>query len=187
MITLSLDPSIRSCGIALWSDTELLLADRIQLAAEHSDIAMRSLAMAHAVGTRARTHVQRIDTLVFEWPQIYTAVKSKGDPNDLIPMAGVGCALATMLGVSTVRAPHPADWIGQCPKVCPKCKGIRAKSCKLCSGSAWKTPRGRRIADALTQPERDRVPDQHDVIDSVGLGAWWHGRLVLVRNFPGAV
>jgi hypothetical protein len=130
------------------------------------------------------------DALIYEWPKILTIGKSKGDPNDLVPMAAVGTALAAMLvsRLAAMHTPWPSDWIGNIPKQCPRCKRTPgARACKVCHGSSWKTPRGRLIEESLEPRERAIVNDQHDEIDAVGLGLWREKRLVLRRVFPGAV
>jgi hypothetical protein len=144
--------------------------------------------MATTVRSLLAHHRLEPDSLVSEWPQIYTASKSKGDPNDLIGMAGVVGALVALLlpKLDSIYTPVPGDWT-RIPKVCPSCKGRRAKMCLACKGSAWGTPRGTLIAESLTTVERTIVHDQHDEIDAVGIGLWKLGRLVTRRVFPGAV
>lgn len=197
MITIALDPSINSCGLAAYVDGTLSMCCRVTCPlGTDSPIGVRCLAMAGEIIKVLERHslLNGIVELVMEWPQVLRNTKSKGDPNDLIPMAGVGMALATLIGVRSssglrdLITPTPNEWIHQCPKQCPKCKKTPgSKRCPVCKGSAWRTPRGFRIADVLTLEERERVPDQHDAIDAAGLGAWRKKRLVLGRVFPGAV
>jgi hypothetical protein len=187
---LALDPSIRSCGLAVFEthgySTPLVWSGRI-LVESDGDIGTRCLRMAGTIRFELRRVRLEPDSLIFEWPQIYTAAKSKGDPNDLIAMAGVGSALAASLDTLTsLHTPQPGDWI-RVPKVCPACKGRASKKCRMCKGSSWGTPRGRLIAESLTDGERVMVHDQHDEIDAVGLGLWKLKRLVTRRVFPGAV
>ncbi len=194
MSLLAIDPSLRSLGASLFEGPELVACTRI-IAAMGTDVevGVRCLGLASQVNTWITGLRARIDSLVFEWPQIYSEKqhKSKGDPNQLVPLAGIGMAVASMLAVrgtlADLRTPTPHDWVGQCPKVCPKCHGKAAKKCKVCEGSAWKTPRGRRIRACATPAELARVPDQHDAIDSFGIGLWGVGRFKLVQIFPGAV
>lgn len=187
---LAVDPSIRSVGLAVWDDTRLVWSSRVTLAKTEQCMGERCLRMAGTCLKAVLAAGHEPDELAFEWPKIFTIGKSKGDPNDLIPMAGVGMALAGLLAqrLTAIFTPWPSDWIGNIPKVCPKCKKLPgAKSCKVCGGSSWRTPRGRLIKESLTPEELALVHDQHDEIDGVGIGAWKRGRLVLRRVFPGAV
>lgn len=193
---LALDPSVRSAGAAIYQDERLVACVQIkgnlptsaELGARCLDVGMR--AASWGVGCMDRRGFGTID-VVFEWPHIRAATKAKGDPNDLPGLAGVGMACAARLqglcDFASIRTPLPADWIGSVPKVCQACRGIRSSACKACGGSTWHTPRGKRIAERLEDTERALVPDQHDVIDAVGLGLWALGRLTLRGVFPGAI
>lgn len=193
MRLLSIDPSIRSVGVAFFDAKpgfpgSLQWSGRV-LTESVGEPVERCMRMAANIMRTIREARLEPDALIFEWPQIYTAAKSKGDPNDLIYMAGVGTALAVGLSskLEAVYSPQPGDWI-RIPKACPKChRSPGPKACKMCRGSAWRTPRGAIIAESLTDAERYKVNDQHDEIDSVGLGLWKLGRLVIRRVFPGAV
>jgi hypothetical protein len=123
--------------------------------------------------------------LIFERPQWYAREKSKGDPNQLAGVVGVASMLVgrlskrwahALLDDGCVLSPTPAEWIGQIPKTCPACKANR-KKCPVCKGSAWNTPRGKRIRSRLSDTELALVPDQNDAIDAVGLGLFALGRL----------
>lgn len=109
--------------------------------------------------------------LVYEWPQVYRATRSKGDPNDLLGLVGVGAALSGMLGVPA-QTFTPAQWIGGLPK--------------STTGDPLASPRGARVWSRLDADERAAVEVSHDAIDAVGLGLHALGRLERVRVFPGA-
>lgn len=191
---LAIDPSVNSAGVALFDreTRQLIAAARVKSPGTPEDAhGIRCIKMANAIGHWLGSRPAAVipAELAFEWPQVYTAAKSKGDPNQLLPLVGIGMAVTGLIGRSleNLRTPTPAEWIGQCPKWCSKACAKSPKKCKTCKGSAWKTPRGRRIAERLSKPELALVPDQHDAIDSVGIGLHALGRLVLVRVFPGAV
>lgn len=203
---LAVDPSVNSVGASLFTNGVLTACARIK---SHVDTKLghgiRCLGMAAQVRMWCVEHGANPSHIVFEWPQIYRAAKSKGDPNDLPALAGVGMAVVALLAGGALQAivtPTPAEWIGQCPKVCPRCKGgrvaaavtrvagkrvARARNCETCHGSKWETPRGRRIRGCLTAAEVLLVPDQHDAIDSVGIGLYGLERLKLTQVFPGAI
>lgn len=190
---LAVDPSVRSPGAALFnSDKHLVACTRLTIAAPSEDVAegQRWLDVATAILAWASKHDGLrfgVLTLVYERPQIYTWSKSKGDPNDLIGLAGVGAALsgrcAALVPQFNVVTPKPDEWVQGTSKVCPVCKGKAKRKCKTCEGSAWKTPRGQRIRSRLSPAELALVPDQNDAIDSVGIGLHALGRLAPIRVY----
>lgn len=105
--------------------------------------------------------------IVGEKPQIYTAQKSKADPNDLITLAvKLGCyfGIASMVGARTCEV-SPATWKRQLPKHVA----------------------GKRIMQALTDPEREAVRNLHalsatmlhNAVDAIGIGLHYVGRSIL--------
>lgn len=183
----ALDPGIVSPGVALFRHGVLVDANKIKLPKDWADLNMgaRCLRIAQQLGAWWDDHhVAAIRTIVFEWPMIYPHGKGKGNPNQLIPLAAVGSAFATMVQGANIQhgirppellTPLPAEWTGQVPK--------------STAGDPWKSPRGLRIWAALQPGEQTAVPSQHDAIDSVGLGLWALGRYGDPANnrvFPGA-
>jgi hypothetical protein len=127
------------------------------------------------VGIRSRPR-----EVVVEWPQVYRASKSPGDPNDLIGLAGVSMCIAGILTTASLSRNEalgifsytPATWAGQLPK---------SKVKKIAS------PRGKRIEAALTVDElRFFKPFDHDAVDAIGIGLYHLGRFLPNRVFPGA-
>ncbi len=168
---LAVDPSVSSPGVALFNaDNVLVSCARLTVKTE-AVYGGRWLFAARTIRgwvmDQMPRHLACITCLVYEKPQIYTWSKSKGDPNDLIGLAGVGSAIAGLLEARwpglIVDTPTPAEWIGQIPK--------------KTSGSAKESPRAQRILSRLTPSELVLVPDQHDAIDACGLGLWKLGRL----------
>lgn len=196
---LSIDPSTTTVGVALLVEHDsvgvklpvnhLFAADSIKLRGEFSDPIDRWLAAALKIENwlfSMRISVNDINTVVFERPQFYRATKSKGDPNKLVGVLGVGAVLAGRMSArhtSRFATYLPAEWIGQLSKVCPTCGGKAKKNCTDCKGSAWETPRGRRIASRLSIEERAVCPDQNDAIDAAGLGLFHLGRLTPRRVY----
>lgn len=181
---LAVDPSLNSPGLALFGQDGLIAATRLNTI-EFKDLpdGERWLRVARALAAWVLPQLKQAQpdllTVIFERPQIYTREKSKGDPNQLAAIAGVASCLVGILSQSgpvTVSSPHPHEWIGQLAKTCHVCKK-NLKKCPECKGSAWNTPRGRRIRSRLTQAEIALVPDQNDAIDAVGLGLYSLGRL----------
>lgn len=182
---LAIDPSTTTVGAALFAGTDAHQAFARSLRAAASiklevvpdeDPVQRWLNAARTVENwllSLNLMTDRITELVFERPQFYSAVKSKGDPNKLVGVLGVAAVIAGRFSLRNATQQFtylPAEWIGQLSKVCPTCKGKAKKKCADCRGSAWETPRGRRIASRLSIDERAACPDQNDAIDAVGIG-----------------
>lgn len=170
---LALDPGLNNPAAALFRGGRLVAASRVkpQAAWKGRDIAERCTMVAHAVHDWANEHgIEDLGVLVVEWPQIYVKGRSKGDPNDLLPLVGVAMCLAGMLDVN-VRSFKPAEWIGQCAKTE--------------TGDALTSPRGRLVWRSLDELERATVNVSHDAIDAVGIGLAALGRLQM-RVYPGA-
>jgi hypothetical protein len=184
-ILLALDPSIRSCGVALFRGGKLARADALELDTD-GDIAARCLRAGLEIAEWClQTGNPAGDgavprTLVVEWPQWYAGPKAKGDPNDLAGLAGVAGAAAGVLSLACrsrdwalkVVSYKPAEWAGQLPK--------------KKTGSAWKSVRGLRVLGALSGTEVDACRNQHDAVDAVGLGLYHLGRFERRRVFEGA-
>lgn len=194
---LSLDPGIRSPGAALWmispdpnTPSRLLAAGKVRVLVDPGEppaelwtsdaerwmyvageIITWMVQQAQDLGFESQLHV---DMFVFEKPVLRREVKSKGDHNNIVPLAAVGTAVGVMLCNSGVRprviSPKPEDWTGQCPK-------------STVAGDAWNSPRGRRVATRLRPEELALVPDQHDCVDAVGLGLWALGRYTARHAF----
>lgn len=181
---LALDPGLNSPGIAFFGNDGLVAAARFNTL-EYKDLpdGQRWLAVSRTLLAWSLPLLSQYKpdplTVIFERPQVYTRMKSKGDPNHLVSIAGVAANLTGALAVYghiLVSSPHPGEWVGQLKKTCHAC-GENKKKCPECKGSAWNTPRGRRIRSRLSPAELVLVPDQNDAIDAVGLGLFELGRL----------
>lgn len=178
---LALDNSLTSPGVALFTDGLLTHSDRLRQpqAQAHLNLAERVLLVAQDVVRWAIARAEEPYNLAWEWPQVYTAAKSKGDPNDLLGVVAVGAAVAGILamgcqmrGTALQQASYtPAQWIGQVPKAT--------------KGSALKSARALRVLAPLDPLEQDAVLPQHDAIDAIGIGLYHLGRLRPRRVFPG--
>ena len=170
MNVLSIDPGINSCGAALWVNGKLVDCDRFQVSKAGKTQLQRAVEVANDIvawvlqGYKRMSHV---DEVCFEWPQVYRASKSKGDPNDLLPLVAVGSVVCGLQDEAKHFCYLPREWIGQLPKVT--------------SGSYFSSPRGLRILGRLDSAERKLVPDQNDVGDAVGIGLYHLGRLKIQR------
>lgn len=108
---LSVDPGLRGCGVALWGDGALVGAGYVR-----GPTAGRGPAawveMARCVAEWVGRDGAR---LVVEYPQVYVRARSKGDPNDLIQLAGVVGAISARFPAWPVGY-LPAQWKGQLSK-----------------------------------------------------------------------
>lgn len=185
---LAVDPSIRSCGVALFCGGTLAASGRIVAKKGEdstSEIASRCLAIANDIHQwvceAVHPHTRPRMAVVTEWPQIYRAAKSKGNPNDLVALPGVGVAIAALVASDNeFRAYTPAEWCGQVEKTV-----LRGKR-KVLPKDPRNSARGARIWERLTEQERVLVQLQHDVFDAVGIGLKALGRYEPRRVYPGA-
>ena len=97
--------------------------------------------------------------VVSEFPQVYAAGKSKGDPADLLELAAVVGMLAAALKAPRFSVVLPRAWKGNVPK------DIMAR--RILAGVT---------GESLAAYNRDiaRVPPylRHNVIDAVGIAKW---------------
>lgn len=164
--SVAVDPSVRSPGACVSVGGQIVACARIKIPRHVAELPtgmrVRAVAAAIVAWVREASGGAFVERLAYEWPQVYTAAKSKGDPNDLIALAAVGAAVAELLDPVEVRTPTPAQWVGQTPK--------------STTGSAWASARGLRVARRVSPAELAAIPDQHDAIDSAGLCLWLEGR-----------
>lgn len=159
---LAVDPGLSHPAGALFVSGELQKASRIKIPKginTKTPILERCRAIALAIAEWSEVTP---DQIVVEYPQIYTADKSKGDPNQLVPLAAIGASLAGLFPGVPVASPRPQEWTGGVPK--------------SETGDPWKSPRGQRVWSRLSVEERNRVIPSHDAIDAVGIGLWGLGR-----------
>lgn len=166
----ALDPSIVSPGVAVFRDGGLYACCRLQIPASKDNHATRCIVATTRIIQWLDNQHANPRAVAYEWPQIYSH-DSPAVANAVLYMIGVDLALtaglsarAALLGVHSYL---PAEVWGSLPK---------SKT-----GSAFESPRGRRIASRLTAAEFAMVPDQHDAIDAVGIGLHALGRLGIRR------
>lgn len=174
---LALDPGIRYPACAIFVDGKLVSASRVKLPGKLAKLPMGARVREVSLLIEAWVSGQgydreTIEHVVFECPQVYRAGRSKGDPNDLIPLALVGGYVAGIYVHATVTNPLPREWIGQLPK--------------STKGDPWASARGELVARRLDATERAAVVPSHDAIDAVGIGLFHLDRLIR-RVLPGAV
>jgi hypothetical protein len=165
---LALDPGYAAnggCGVAIFDEGILRVADLVR-PVRGTDIlkTVRWTAVAVESWISANGGAEQ---LVAEWPQVYVASRSPGDPNDLLALAGI-CSAVAALGTWNVKSVTPREWKGTAPK----------------------DAMGKRVMGRLSSKEVGRicadVPDSlmHNVLDAVGIGLHHLGRLKRERVIP---
>ncbi len=169
---LAVDPGLLHPAAAIFRNGILEAASRVKVPAsvKKLPVAERCRTIAQLIRDwyeeppywTGMINIKEPELLVVEWPQIYTADKLKGDPNKLVPLAGIDVAVATLFAHSKVLSPVPFDWTGNVKK--------------NEDGDPWESPRGIRVRSRLSDAEIAVVIPSHDAVDSVGLGLWALGR-----------
>jgi hypothetical protein len=166
-----LDPGIRKCGIALFHGQSLVFARTVKnpMRTGNDYAACRSMALAVSIV------FPRLDVLGIEWPRIYTAGKQMKDghgtnPNDLLPLVGVGAAVAMSCPDAEIVRLYPDEWKGQVEKIAMNLRVLG------------------RLSDVERKAVEAKDPDPgkpnaegHDTWDAVGIGLHYLGRLDRVR------
>ncbi|TQF12496.1 hypothetical protein FJV41_28865 [Myxococcus llanfairpwllgwyngyllgogerychwyrndrobwllllantysiliogogogochensis] len=176
----ALDPGLRECGVALFNlDTGELLAAGMPTNPERQARGLAAWAcMAGAVAEFLSSFLEPLRasgaavsvTVASECPQVYTAGKSKGDPNDLIELAGVVGRVAGALGATSERSYLPREW-----------KGTLDADVMV---ERIKARLGERPHEHL-RVQLPRAQDKHhNVWDAVGIGLHFVGRLAPRKVFP---
>ncbi len=115
------------------------------------------------------------DNLLIEVPRIYQGSKQKGDPDDILQVAGVVGAISAIGTWGTVRGIHPRDWKGTInPEV-------------MIERIQWLDPREKK-RPRLTHAEFDTIERpravslEHNMWDAIGIGLHHLGRLAPNRG-----
>lgn len=171
----AVDPGMNCAGLALFRDGQLVGAVSITVPDDVGHELKRVSLMAQRIVFEARVILPEAQRLAFEWPQVYDARagKSKGNPNNLLPLAALGGALAPMF--REVEMFTPREWKGQVGK--PRSK----KDPYIITD---------RVLDRLTDDEAESVRTvpmgAWDTWDAIGIGLHALGRFKRKRVFPGA-
>jgi hypothetical protein len=99
----------------------------------------------------------RPDYFISEVPQVYRAGASKGDPDDLIQLAGVVGVFSALFSATTYTGVKPREWKGQVPKDVHHARLVKTL-----------TPEEMAMVEASAPPSL-----RHNVLDAVGIGRYW--------------
>lgn len=172
---LAIDPGIRHFGAALFGGVGQLSLHRAALIRnpikEGNDPAAAFAACEALVRWLGeRTVITGIHTVVVEIPRVYPAARQKGDQNDLIALSGVAYALACSLVSAEKRVRYfPREW-----------KGTIDGDTMI--GRIEARLDARELAAIEACPKSLR----HNVVDAIGIGLKFVGRIEPRHVYPGA-
>lgn len=179
-LLVALDPGLRECGVAIFDlDSGELLAAGMPTNAERKARGLAAWSrMAGGVAAFVSSFLEPLRaagvaasvTVASECPQVYTAGKSKGDPNDLIELAGVVGRVAGELRATSERSFLPREWKG------------------TLDGDVMVERIKARLGELPHEHLRVQLPraqdKHHNVWDAVGIGLHVVGRLAPRKVFP---
>lgn len=154
----AIDPGLRGCGVAVFRNGRVKEAVYVESQERKARGADCFVAMADEVYRWRWERCAKGYTIV-ELPQVYTSKHQKGDQDDILQLAGVVGAICQCNGgdVQTVR---PREW----------------------KGTVAKEVMATRIVSRLDEAERAAIVRKsaaldHNIIDAIGIGLWYLGRL----------
>lgn len=160
-VLISVDPGKFLCGLAVFQDGKLVHAKLVESSKAMGSGPAVWVAMADAVKQTVEATELGVSTVVVEVMQVYKAGLQKGDPGDLIEVAGVsGAVCMAFPWAKTHMGFKPAQWKGQLPKAVME----------------------KRIKEALSTTEIGRITKcsaalRHNVWDGIGIGLKALGRI----------
>ena len=147
----ALDPGLRGCGTAWFDKTGKLMAVDYIRNTVKTDTGPKAWAGYLEHGRCSA------DVFISEVPQVYRAGASKGDPDDLIQLAGVVGLFTGIIEADEYLGVKPREWKGQVPKDVHHARLIKTLS-----------------AEDLEKINAAAPPSlRHNVLDAVGIGKWW--------------
>jgi len=170
---LALDPSSNRCGVAVFLDGVLVVADHVDVpkGGKYKCPMRQSVDMSRRVFFWLQDYT--VTEIVVEWPEIRKAAKAKGSPKHMLPLAGVAAGVALSLGLcpDACHALLPGEWAGQVPKD-ETVKGAK------------KSPRAIKTKSRLSAAELIiwEGVKYHDTIDAIGIGLKHLGRFERKRR-----
>jgi len=183
---LAIDPGTRGCGAAFFVDGSLCVAAYVPNPVKKGSGPGECARMAQAVVDWCATwpsNVYVVDALALEIPQIYSRAggKSKGDPNNIMPLFGVVSAIAALHPRATVEWERPRGWKGNTPKpdsakdkYVIKERVIERLSASELKLVAW---------PSLTKNTDTARQQDFDVADAIGIAMHTLGRFTRARAF----
>lgn len=150
---LSIDPGLRTTGVALWQNSLLVEAKLLQ-GDKKANGSEAWRAIGYALIPMVNALVERV---IVELPQVYVASRSKADPNDLIQLAAVVGTIGGMLRDVPMQTVLPRQWKGNIDKAI-MVERIQSKLSAKEKGVV-KLPSAKSLS--------------HNVWDAIGVGLWY--------------
>lgn len=171
----AIDPGLRHAGVAVFDPVGTLIAAvcvRSTLKIDDPLALNQDIAGRATKFVRGFVSAEKALRVVAEWPRVFGRGKSKGDPNDLLPLAGCSAACTARLRPDVAEAVRPDEWKGQAPTDTV----VRARvAARLSPAEALVLSRAEALAGKTLG---------HNVLDAVGIGLHAVGRFEPVKIFP---
>ena len=155
---IALDPGLRGCGLAYFDARgRLVHADYVRnpYKTETGPRAWKGFDLAPVFDDTCWNFISEV-------PQVYRAGASKGDPDDLIQLAGVVGVWTARIAAEAYFGVKPREWKGQVPKDVHHARLVKTL-----------TP------EEMAMVERAAPPSlRHNVLDAVGIGRYFFDRRV---------
>jgi hypothetical protein len=171
---LALDPGIRGCGVAIFRDRRLTDCAYVKNPIKTGATIDVSVSMGSKVVSWFLERAGRnFDEVIVEYPRVYQrgGGKSKGDPNDLLPLVAVDAVVVGSPAWVKIRQVFPSDWKGQASK-----GAVRTRVVARLDAAEMKV---------LEAGEKEARSLAHNVTDSVGIGLFALGRFERMRVYAG--
>jgi hypothetical protein len=151
----SLDPGLRGCGVAWWhANGSLAHVAYLRNPVKKGDGPAAWMGYTKSTGWYEPAYATHF---ISEVPQVYRAGASKGDPDDLIQLAGVVGVFSALFSATTYTGVKPREWKGQVPKDVHHARLVKTV-----------TPEELAMVEASAPPSL-----RHNVLDAVGIGRYW--------------
>lgn len=163
-ITVAIDPGVRGCGLSVWDDDILMMAQYTSGTGGQANPLLEPIPQIDEI-FRA---VGRFDLLVIEIPEVYQTAHQKGDQQDLISLTFTAGAIANCASkyCSSVLPVLPKTWKGGKPKV--------GKDGTIIMERQMRRSLFPEELALIVLPRAKSL--HHNVWDGVALGAWRLGR-----------
>jgi hypothetical protein len=164
---LTIDPGIRGCGVAFFTNQHMRLAAYVKNPVKTGDDMEAILTMAYAVNEWSFGDI--IHCVVVEFPQVYGVGQQKGDQKDLLALAALDGAICSLVTSNYVAATAirrlPREWKGQTPGdvMCQRIEGHLS-------------------SEEMLRIQKCPASLRHNVLDAIGIGLHHLGRLPLYRG-----
>ena len=151
---LALDPGLRGCGLAYFDANGVLLtAKYLKNPVKKGGGPEAWLGFVEAMPV----DLWRVEHFISEYPQVYRAGASKGDPDDLLQLASVVAVFTANVVAKDYLAVRPREWKGSVPKDVHHARLVKTL-----------TP------EEMAMVERAAPPSlRHNVLDAVGIGRYF--------------